>query len=114
MKLSQLKLSPVNVGVSGIEQGDYFATDILGFAMIFRCRTYAHGVLFDDRQEPHPFRAQECFVVLDDVSNSIPKLQHQCVIERNKALGIKAETKEYVDVKIEELVNKHNKKNRRN
>lgn len=113
MKLSQLKLSPVNVGVSGIEQGDYFATDILGFAMVFRCRTYAHGVLFDDRQEPHPFRAQECFVVLDDIDTNIQKLQHQCMVDRNRALGIKAETKEYVEVKTQELVAKY-KKNKRN
>ena len=113
MKLSQLKLSPVNVGVSGIEQGDYFATDILGFAMVFRCRTYAHGVLFDDRQEPHPFRAQECYVVLDDIDTSIQKLQHQCMVDRNRALGIKAETKEYVEVKSQELVAKY-KKNKRN
>lgn len=113
MKLSQLKLSPVNVGVSGIEQGDYFATDILGFAMVFRCRTYAHGVLFDDRQEPHPFRAQECFVVLDDIDTNIQKLQHQCMVDRNRALGIKAETKEYVEVKSQELVAKY-KKNKRN
>ncbi len=113
MKLSQLKLSPVNVSVSGIEQGDYFATDILGFAMVFRCRTYAHGVLFDDRQEPHPFRAQECFVVLDDIDTNIQKLQHQCMVDRNRALGIKAETKEYVEVKSQELVAKY-KKNKRN
>ena len=113
MKLSQLKLSPVNVGVSGIEQGDYFATDILGFAMVFRCRTYAHGVLFDDRQEPHPFRAQECYVVLDDIDTNIQKLQHQCMVDRNRALGIKAETKEYVEVKSQELVAKY-KKNKRN
>ena len=113
MKLSQLKLSPVNVSVSGIEQGDYFATDILGFAMVFRCRTYAHGVLFDDRQEPHPFRAQECFAVLDDIDTNIQKLQHQCMVDRNRALGIKAETKEYVEVKSQELVAKY-KKNKRN
>jgi len=113
MKLSQLKLSPVNISVSGIEQGEYFATDILGFAMVFRCRTYAHGVIFDDREEPCPFRPQECFVVLDDPSTSIPKLQHQCVIDRNKALGIKAETKEYVEVKSQELVAKY-KRNKRN
>lgn len=113
MKLSQLKLSPVNVGVSGIEQGDYFATDILGFAMVFRCRTYAHGVLFDDRQEPHPFRPDECFVVLDDIDTNIQKLQHQCMVDRNRALGIKAETKEYVEVKSQELVAKY-KKNKRN
>lgn len=113
MKLSQLKLSPVNVAVSGIEQGDYFATDVLGFAMVFRCRTYAHGVLFDDREEPHPFRANECFVVLDDINTNIQKLQHQCTIDRNRALGIKAETKEYVEVKSQELVAKY-KKNKRN
>ena len=113
MKFSQLKLSPVNVAVSGIEQGDYFATDVLGFAMVFRCRTYAHGVLFDDREEPHPFRANECFVVLDDINTNIQKLQHQCTIDRNRALGIKAETKEYVEVKSQELVAKY-KKNKRN
>lgn len=113
MKLSQLKLSPVNVGVSGIEQGDYFATDILGFAMVFRCRTYAHGVLFDDRQEPYPFRPDECYVILDDPFINVVKLQHQCMVDRNRALGIKAETKEYVEVKSQELVAKY-KKNKRN
>lgn len=110
MLMSDLKLSPASVAATGIEPGDYFATDVGGFAMIYRCRTLAHGVLFDDREEPMPFRTDKCYVVLQDETTSIPKQQHQCVLDRNKALGIKGDGKGYEQVKSEELVAKYSKK----
>lgn len=112
MLMSDLKLSPASVAATGIESGDYFATDVGGFAMIYRCRTLAHGVLFDDREEPMPFRTNECYTVLQSEDSTITRQQHQCVLDRNKALGIKGDNKGYVEVKSEELVAKYSKKKR--
>lgn len=78
--------------------------------MIYRCRTYAHGVVFDDREEPKPFRTNECFAVLTDADINVLKLQHQCIIDRNKALGIKGSDESYEVMKSKELANKYDKK----
>lgn len=112
MKMSDLPLSPCAVSATGIESGDYFAVDELGHAMIYRCRTYAHGVVFDDREEPKPFRTTECYYVQINTDVNIHKLQHQCKLDRNKALGIKGEDRSYEQVKSEELATKY-KKNKR-
>jgi len=79
-------------------------------AMIYRCRTHAHGVLFDDREEPKPFKAQECYALLSNTDANIQKLQHQCIVDRNKALGLKNNNKNYEEIKSEELVAKYSKK----
>lgn len=110
MRMHQLKLAPVSVSVTGIEANQYFAIDVQGFAMIYKCRTHAHGVLFDDREEPMPFKAEECYTVLNDPSITIQKLQYQCTMDRNKALGLKNNNKNYEEVKSEELVAKYSKK----
>jgi hypothetical protein len=98
MHLHQLKLAPASIAVTGIESGEYFATNIGGFALIYRCRTLAHGVLFDDREEPVPFRPQECYTVLIDPEVNIQKLQHQCIVDRNKVIGSKVIQKNYEDL----------------
>ncbi len=113
MLMSDLPLSPCAVSVTGIESGDYFAVDVLGYAMIYHCRTYAHGVVFDDREEPKPFRTTECYCLRTDMDVNIHKLQHQCIADRNKALGIKGNDKSYEQIKSEELVVKYNKNKRR-
>lgn len=110
MKMTDLPLSPCAVSATGIESGDYFAIDHLGHAMIYRCRTYAHGVVFDDREEPKPFRTTECFAILTDADINVLKLQHQCTIDRNKALGIKGNTESYETKVSKELESKYSKK----
>lgn len=112
MHLHQLKLAPASIAVTGIESGEYFATNIGGFALIYRCRTLAHGVLFDDREEPVPFRPQECYTLLVDPEVNIQKLQHQCIVDRNKVMGSKVIQKNYEDIKSEELVAKYAKRKR--
>ena len=108
--MTDLPLSPCAVSATGIESGDYFAVDHLGHAMIYRCRTYAHGVVFDDREEPKPFRTTECFAVLTGADINVLKLQHQCMLDRNKALGIKVNEESYETMKSKELANKYDKK----
>ena len=108
--MSELPLAPISVSVSGIDSGDYFAIESQGVAMIYRCRTHAHGVLFDDREEPKPFKAQECYALLSNTDANIQKLQHQCIVDRNKALGLKNNNKNYEEIKSEELVAKYSKK----
>ena len=110
MKMNELPLAPIAVSVSGIDSGDYFAIESQGVAMIYRCRTHAHGVLFDDREEPKPFKAQECYALLSNTDANIQKLQHQCIVDRNKALGLKNNNKNYEEIKSEELVAKYSKK----
>lgn len=110
MKMLDLPLMPEPVNITGILSGDYFAVDHMGYAMIYRCRTYAHGVLFDDRQEPKPFRVRECYALQMDRGANIPKLQHQCMLDRNKALGIKVDDESYETVKSKELETKYSKK----
>lgn len=109
MNMSDLPLSRCAVSATGIESGDYFAVDVLGHAMVYRCRTYAHGVVFDDRQEPTPFRATECYYV-QGADINIHKLQHQCALDRNKALGIKGEDRTYEQIRTQELAVKYSKK----
>jgi len=67
-------------------------------------------VLFDDREEPKPFKAQECYALLSNTDANIQKLQHQCIVDRNKALGLKNNNKNYEEIKSEELVAKYSKK----
>lgn len=110
MKMSDLPLSPCAVSATGIESGDYFAVDHLGHAMIYQCRTYAHGYVFDDREEPKPFKTHECYALRTDPSINPIKLQHQCTINRNKALGIKATPESYEAVVAKDLMGKYNKK----
>lgn len=110
MKMSDLPLMTDPVSITGILSGDYFAVDDMGYAVIYQCRTYAHGVIFDDRKEPKPFRIKECYALQMDTGVNVPKLQHQCMLDRNKALGIVQENKSYESVKSEELASKYSKK----
>ncbi len=109
MKMSELSLAPASVAVTGIESGDYFAVDVLGFAMIHCCRAYVHGVIFDESQEPSPFRPKESFVVLSDNNNMI-KLQHQCLVDKNKSMGLKPPEMLNDKAKANELVAKYAKR----
>lgn len=109
MKMNELPLAPIAVSVSGIDSGDYFAIESQGMAMIYRCRTHAHGVLFDDREEPKPFKAQECYALLSNTDANIQKLQHQCIVDRNKVLGVKNGDKNYEQIRSQELVDKYAK-----
>ena len=110
MQMSDLPLARCAVSGTGIESGDYFAVDIMGHAMIYRCRTYAHGVVFDDREEPVPFGTTECYYVQIGTDVNIRKLQHQCILDRNRALGIKGNDKSYEQIKSEELAVRYGKK----
>jgi hypothetical protein len=112
MIMSDLPISPSPVSVTGIERGEYFAVDVLGHAMIYLCRTCAHGVVFDDRQEPKPFRATECYCIRREAYSNIEKLKYQCITDRNNALGIKEKHKTYVEDRLEKLAIKYNKDKR--
>jgi hypothetical protein len=110
MRMDQLKLAPASVDVTGIEPGDYFAVDVLGMATMHCCRTIVHGVVFDESEEPSPYRPYECFVVLPENGN-LPKLQQQCEMEYCK-MHNKPYNKPTVPSKTELLVDKYAKKKR--
>ena len=109
MRMHELKLNKDPVSVTGISPGEYFAMDMLGNAIVLKCRAWVHGALFCDSEETTYYNPHKCFVVLKDPAINIDKVIHQCKIDRDKAAGIN-NTSTYIDKKCTELQNKYSKK----